>query len=86
MRRASACKEFAAAYLLSTRNDAKKAGIYLLEQCLEQAIKYEFVELAADVTRVLRVYYARAVGTRSVEGYTSLHRSTKRCGARSAGI
>jgi len=58
-----------------TRNDAKKAGIYLLEQTLEQAIKYEFVELAADIVRVIRMYYARALGDSALhEQYTSLHR------------
>ncbi len=76
VRAAASCyKDFAAAYLLWTRNDAKKVGIYLFEQCLEQAIKYEFVELAADVTRVLRMYYARTVGDPVLrEQYTDLHR------------
>ena len=68
-------KDFAAAYLLLVRNDAKKAGIYLLEQSLEQAIKYEFVELAADISRILRVHYARAIGDPVThEQYVTLHR------------
>lgn len=76
VRAASNCyKDFAGAYLLLVRNDAKKAGIFLLEQTLEQAIKYEFVELAADITRALRVHYARGAGDAALlEEYTNLHR------------
>lgn len=68
-------KDFAAAYLLLTRNDAKKAGTYLLEQTLEQAIKFEFVELAADIARVLRLHHAHGIGEPALlEEYTNLHR------------
>jgi len=83
MRAMSNCyRDFAAAYLLMPRNDAKKAGLWLLEQVLEQSIKYEFIELTADVTRLLRMQYSRTIGDSELHAhyaklnkkYESIHR------------
>jgi hypothetical protein len=51
-------RDFAAACILTTK-EAKKASIEIFQQVLEQAIKYEFVELVTDVTRILRLQYGR---------------------------
>jgi tetratricopeptide (TPR) repeat protein len=53
-------REFAAANILLGRN-AAHAAIYLFLQVLEQAQRYEFTELSAEVTRVLRQIYGRSV-------------------------
>ena len=45
--------------MLLLRSSAK-AGIYLPEQVLEQAIKYEFIELIAEIARHLRTQTARS--------------------------
>ena len=57
----TAYKDFAAATILMTRYTGK-SGIYMCQLVLEQAIKYEFIELAADVSRMLRKEYARIGG------------------------
>ena len=57
----TAYKDFAAASILMYRNTGK-SGIYLFQLVLEQAIKYEFTELATDVSRILRRDYARIAG------------------------
>ncbi|MDO8366566.1 MAG: hypothetical protein Q7T20_07220, partial [Saprospiraceae bacterium] len=46
-------RDFAVGYILLGR-DARKAGVNVLEQTLEQAIKYEFVELTAEIANRLR--------------------------------
>ncbi|MBC7774742.1 MAG: hypothetical protein H7246_04825 [Phycisphaerae bacterium] len=67
-------RDFAAALILLGR-EATKAGIDVLEHLLEQTIKYEFVELTADVASRLRRVYARAVGSASMhERYAKIHR------------
>lgn len=76
-------RDFSAAYLLMQRNDAKKVGLWLLEQVLEQSIKFDFVELTADVTRTLRMQYARTIGDSEMHAmyvelnkkYEALHRA-----------
>lgn len=68
-------RDYAAAYLLIGRNDAKKVGLWLLQQVLEQSIKFEFIELIADVTRLLRTQYARTIGDSELhEHYVNLNK------------
>ncbi|MFN0173035.1 MAG: hypothetical protein ACKVU0_00200 [Saprospiraceae bacterium] len=67
-------RDFAAAHILIGR-EATKAGIDVLERLLEQTIKYEFVELTAEVSSRLRRESARAVGSASMhERYAKIHR------------
>lgn len=70
----TAYKDFAAAVIFISRN-AVKTGIYIFQLVLEQAIKYEFTDLASDVTRMLRRQYARVGGDyEKNQLYTNLHR------------
>ena len=70
----TAYRDFAAGVVLMTRNSTK-SGIYILQLVLEQAIKYEFTDLAADVARMLRRSYARDGGDYEKNQYFStLHR------------
>ncbi len=70
----TAYRDFAAASILMLRNTGK-SGVYLFQLVLEQAIKYEFIELAADVARILRRDYARIAGDYEKNQYfTGLHR------------
>ena len=70
----TAYRDFAAGVVLMTRN-ATKPGIYIFQLVLEQAIKFEFTDLAADVSRILRREYARAGGDHEKnQYYTGLHR------------
>jgi len=67
-------RDFAAANILQLRG-ANKAAVYLMQQTLEQAIKFEFIELAVEITRFLRMRYARSVGDRANhEQFTALNR------------
>lgn len=67
-------RDFAASQILIARN-AIKAGVYLLEHILDQAIKFEFTELSAEIARALRINYARGVADRNQhEYYTQIHR------------
>jgi len=67
-------RDFAAAIILLGR-EATKAGIDILERLLEQTIKYEFVELTAEVSSRLRRSYARVIGSASMhERYAKIHR------------
>ncbi len=67
-------RDFASAFVLLLRG-SNKAGINLLEQVLEHAIKYEFIELAADITRHLRRETVRATsGQKPHHKYVALHR------------
>ena len=69
----TAYRDFAAASILLLRNTGK-SGVYILQLVLEQAIKYEFIELAADVARILRRNYARIVSDYEKNQYfTGLH-------------
>jgi len=70
----TAYRDFAAAVVLIARN-AGKSGIYILQLVLEQAIKYEFTDLAADASRILRRDFARVAGDHEKnQYYTGLHR------------
>lgn len=70
----TAYRDFAAGVVFMTRN-ADKSGIYIFQLVLEQAIKYEFIDLAADVSRILRRQYARGGGDHEKnQYYTNLHR------------
>lgn len=51
-------KDFAAVTILIAKGSSSSA-VYLLHLILEQAIKYEFIDLAADASKWLRVEYAR---------------------------
>jgi len=67
-------RDFAAGYILIGR-EAWKAGVHVLEQVLEQTIKYEFVELTAEIASRLRREYGRAEGSASMhERYSKIHR------------
>ncbi|MBL7826080.1 MAG: hypothetical protein JNJ57_05575 [Saprospiraceae bacterium] len=67
-------RDFASAHILTLR-DAHLAAIDVFEQTLEQAIKYEFIELTADLTRELRKLYARISGDQTKhEKISQLHR------------
>ncbi|HPI06668.1 MAG TPA: hypothetical protein PLM41_09810, partial [Saprospiraceae bacterium] len=51
------------------------AAIYIFQNILEQAIKYEFIDLAADVSKILRREYIRSEYDEGKNKYyTSLHR------------
>lgn len=70
----TAYRDFAAGVLFMTRS-ARKSGVYLLQLTLEQAIKYEFTDLAADVCRMLRREYARSGGDfEKNQHFTAMHR------------
>ena len=65
-------RDFASAYILIGR-EARRPGIHLLEQTLEQTLKYEFVELAAEIARRLRME-SRGVGNSVMhEKYSKIH-------------
>lgn len=53
-------RNFAAATILLMR-EARRPGIHILEQVLEQATRYEFIPLAADTARMLR-YESKHIG------------------------
>ncbi|MBL7782051.1 MAG: hypothetical protein JNM22_12590 [Saprospiraceae bacterium] len=70
----TAYRDFAAGVVFMTRN-AVKSATYLLQLVLEQAVKYEFTELAADVSRMLRRNYARDGGDfEKNQYYTNIYR------------
>lgn len=67
-------RDYAAAFILRTK-EAHKSSVYLLQQVLEQAIKFEFTELTADICSQLRSQFARTPGDPSShERYSELHR------------
>ncbi len=68
-------RDYSSAFVLLLRG-AHKAAVNLLEQILEHSIKYEFIELAADITRHLRTYTARgASGQKQHQYYVAIHRT-----------
>lgn len=66
-------RDFAAASIVLGRS-ARRPGIFLLEQTLVQTIKYEFVELAADIARRLRFEARGQSNSVMHEKYTKIHR------------
>lgn len=67
-------KDFAAANLLQIRN-AFKPALQLLQIVLEQSMKYEFVDLAADAAKLLRRIFARVENNfEKNQYYTKIHR------------
>lgn len=67
-------RDYAAAYILMTR-EAHKSSVYLLQQVLEQAIKFEFTELTASICRQLRTQFALTPADQaSHEKFSTLHR------------
>lgn len=67
-------RDFAAAMILRTRH-ANKAAAYLMEQTLEQSIKFEFTSLTAEILRFLRAEYSRSQGNRTEHAHFSeLHK------------
>ena len=67
-------RDFSAAYILIARGAARPA-VNVLEQVLEQCLKFEFTELTSEVTRFLRMYHGRLYGDQQkVEHYATLHR------------
>lgn len=72
--------DFAVAMILKIK-DAPQAATQIFENVLQHAIHYEFIELAADITRYLRELSSRDMGNvKRLEHYTKLHRTyeTKR--------
>lgn len=66
-------RDLAAARILIAKG-ASKAGVYLLQQILEQSIKYELTELTCEISRAIRMQYARSVADRvQHEQIVSLH-------------
>ena len=67
-------RDFAAVMILLSR-EATKSGIDVLERLLEQTIKYEFIELTAEISSRLRRSYARVIGSANMhERYAKIHR------------
>lgn len=67
-------KDFAAASLLLSR-DARQAGLYLMSQVVEMGMKYEFTELVADASRLIRSSASGSLGDLAQhEKYTQIHR------------
>ncbi len=67
-------RDYAAAYILMTR-EAHKSSVYLLQQVLEQAIKFEFTELTASICRQLRTQFALTPADQANhERFSTLHR------------
>jgi len=67
-------RDFAAAFVVMLRG-SDKASIYLFEQVLEQSVKYEFIELCAEITRHLRTQTARTTADQKQhQNYVALHR------------
>jgi hypothetical protein len=64
-------RDFAAGTILLMR-EARKSAFHVLEQVLEQAMKYEFVPLAADTARMLRYESKRFGDTKQHEKYSRL--------------
>jgi hypothetical protein len=78
----NAYKDFAAAYILTVQG-ALLPAIKILEKTLEQAMRYEYVDLCAEITKALRYAYNRSSpGSRKHQYYVHLHRDfeTKRSG------
>jgi hypothetical protein len=78
----NAYKDFAAAYILAAQG-AHLPAIKILEKTLEQAMRYEYVDLCADITKALRYAYNRSSpGSRKHQYYVTLHRDfeSKRSG------
>ena len=70
----SCYRDFAAAFVVMLRG-SEKASIYLFEQVLEQAVKYEFIELCTEITRHLRTQTVRIIADhKQHQSYVSLHR------------
>ena len=66
-------KDFAAAALLLSR-DARQAGLYLMTQVVEMGMKYEFTELVADASRLIRTSVSGSMGDAGQhEKYTQIH-------------
>lgn len=66
-------RDFAAAFILLSKG-AKKAGIHVLEQVLEQAIRYEYIELVTQIANRLRSEYSRVGSIPLHERYTKIYR------------
>jgi len=67
-------RDFSAAYTLIFRGAARPA-VDILEQVLEQCLKFEFTELSAEITRFLRIHWGRVYGDQQKAAhYAALHR------------
>ncbi|MCC6459986.1 MAG: hypothetical protein IT260_05930 [Saprospiraceae bacterium] len=67
-------RDYAAAFVLKTR-EAHKSSVYLLQQVLEQSIKFEFTDLTADICRQLRMQFSKTPSDEvNHERYSALHR------------
>lgn len=65
-------RDAAAAYLMVTRG-IKKASIYILEQTLEQCVKYEFIDLACEISNELLILYGGNLSdTENIEYYKNI--------------
>ena len=69
-----AFKDVAVSTLMLTR-DSSKPAIYILQKVLEQAIKYEFIDIASSVLKIIRTqYYTYMPGSDKYNYYANLHR------------
>ncbi|MFN0033662.1 MAG: hypothetical protein ACKVUS_01260 [Saprospiraceae bacterium] len=67
-------RDFAAAFMLALRG-ALLAATVIFEQTIEQTIKYEMVDLTADIARELRRLYARSANDQvKHERISTIHR------------
>lgn len=67
-------RDYSASYILRSCN-AHKASVYLLQQLLEQTIKFEFTDITADVSRQLRQQSALSPGDlANHDKYSIIHR------------
>jgi len=66
-------RDFAAAFILLSRG-AKKAGVDVLENIIEQTIKYEFIELTSEISARLRREYSLVGSVSKHERYAKIYR------------
>jgi len=67
-------RDFAASFILLGRG-AQKSGVHVLEQVLEQTIKYEFTELTAEVANRLRREHIWVTASTTLhERYSRIHK------------
>ena len=67
-------RDYSASYILRSCN-AHKASVYLLQQLMEQTIKFEFTDITTDICLQLRQQYALSPGDlASHDKFSELHR------------
>ena len=70
----TAYKDYASAFVICLRISIR-ASLHIFQNILEQAIKYEFIDLAAEVSKMLRREYLRAeYDNEKSKHFTLIHR------------